>query len=369
VTGRLRELDGLRGIAAAVVVVTHAAYFAHAPGWLFATPVGLALSGFEAVIVFFVLSGFVLALPYAAGRPPEYRTFLVRRFLRLGPAAAVAIVVAALLRGVGVQIAALLAVLSTGLFVTGGHVLTALSTPLWSLVQEFRASIAFPLLVRVSRSRVGCTMVGVGWLAGCVLAGRLGGEAGVSLLVLPAFIAGIRLAHTRRVLLPRATGAQLALTAFVLIALTHAAGRGTWEWAWHRGLTIPVDLLAAVLLILAARRGPRHLLSAPAQYLGRISYSLYLLHFPILYACSEAGLIPLGVLASVLAADVSQRLVEAPAMRYHHEITRTRPLPPLPPVPPIVTWPALPPPPPEPIPPLPPALPIVAVAAPPPPPA
>jgi hypothetical protein len=80
-SGRLPSLDGLRGVAALIVVVHHTlltvpslsvAYFLDGPAavrgskawWLSWTPLHLIWAGGEAVIVFFVLSGFVLALPY-----------------------------------------------------------------------------------------------------------------------------------------------------------------------------------------------------------------------------------------------------------------------------------------------------------------
>ncbi len=78
-TGRWKGLDGLRGLAAIVVVLHHSlltspslalAYFGGpkapvgSPSWLLTyTPLHLVWAGPEAVLVFFVLSGFVLTLP------------------------------------------------------------------------------------------------------------------------------------------------------------------------------------------------------------------------------------------------------------------------------------------------------------------
>src|SRR5271154_1701910 len=95
---RVRSLDGLRGIAALVVVVhpsmltsrVLAAPFYGQPGghfpafswWLTYTPLHLVWAGSEAVVVFFVLSGFVLVR--AAERPGfRWRAYYPSRMLRL----------------------------------------------------------------------------------------------------------------------------------------------------------------------------------------------------------------------------------------------------------------------------------------------
>ncbi|WNB86939.1 acyltransferase [Cellulomonas sp. ATA003] len=90
---RFPSLDGLRGIAALVVVVFHVLLVSHvfdapeesrgpvdASWWITHTPLNLVWAGPQAVYVFFVLSGFVLALP--AGRI-RWRSYYPQRLLRL----------------------------------------------------------------------------------------------------------------------------------------------------------------------------------------------------------------------------------------------------------------------------------------------
>lgn len=88
-TARVGNLDTVRGIAAAGVLVFHVAYASgviyswQGGGWLF------RLSG--SVNVFFVLSGFVLFRPYALaaavrGAWPGATRYAVRRFFRIVPA-------------------------------------------------------------------------------------------------------------------------------------------------------------------------------------------------------------------------------------------------------------------------------------------
>jgi peptidoglycan/LPS O-acetylase OafA/YrhL len=105
--GRLVVLDGLRGLAALVVVIYHfcSAFFprlipdqTRQPFWLACTPVGILYNGPFAVSVFFVLSGFVLYQAASKRKDPLYVLVLLR-YLRLAlPAAASVIFAWALLK-------------------------------------------------------------------------------------------------------------------------------------------------------------------------------------------------------------------------------------------------------------------------------
>ncbi|HKM63123.1 MAG TPA: acyltransferase [Acidisphaera sp.] len=78
---RLRCFDGLRGVLATYVTVSHAVPFAAVPAWL----AGPFLHGGAAVDVFFALSGFVIARAWEAhGADPE--RFLAARARRIYPA-------------------------------------------------------------------------------------------------------------------------------------------------------------------------------------------------------------------------------------------------------------------------------------------
>src|SRR6195952_2318571 len=95
-TGRLPALDGLRGVAATVVVFHHVypiarpflepsthAWAAGSPWWVISsTPVKLLSAGSESVLVFFVLSGLVVPLPLLGGRR-GWAGFFASRLVRL----------------------------------------------------------------------------------------------------------------------------------------------------------------------------------------------------------------------------------------------------------------------------------------------
>lgn len=90
-------LDGLRGVAAALVVVFHVTgAVARFPQWTWGG--GLARFGNLGVALFFVLSGFLLTRPFFAAhlareRPPQLGRYAVRRLARIVPAYWVALTV------------------------------------------------------------------------------------------------------------------------------------------------------------------------------------------------------------------------------------------------------------------------------------
>ena len=115
-------------------------------------------------MLFFVLSGFVLSLPYFAGKNLAYGPYLVRRFCRLYPPFAFAVLISALLcwllGGPVLPIASSWLNDAWSKPLTAGVVMSHLSmegigwgrsigldSPIWSLIVEMRVSLIFPLLV------------------------------------------------------------------------------------------------------------------------------------------------------------------------------------------------------------------------------
>ncbi len=84
---RYVELDALRGIAALSVVVWHfvcATYTIKVPSErTFVLSLYYLVHGRSAVILFFILSGFVLSLPFFRESKPKYNAFVVRRACRI----------------------------------------------------------------------------------------------------------------------------------------------------------------------------------------------------------------------------------------------------------------------------------------------
>ncbi|MGH9597467.1 MAG: acyltransferase family protein, partial [Edaphobacter sp.] len=84
------ELDSLRGIAAVAVMFFHFhLLWEESPHhewseWLFMfPPLKFLIAGHAAVILFFLLSGFVLALPQIRGKKQRYAEYISKRVCRI----------------------------------------------------------------------------------------------------------------------------------------------------------------------------------------------------------------------------------------------------------------------------------------------
>lgn len=361
---RFPALDGLRAVAASAVVLTHVAFWAGAytQDWL-----GRALArGDVGVALFFVLSGFLLSLPWLrsgfdGGARPGVGTYLWRRALRILPAYWLVVVVALLLlpgnrdadAGDWWRQLTLLQIYGPG-WASEGLV------HLWSLSTEVAFYLVLPFLARAvlwcggrGEPRPGRVLAalavvaaaGLGWL---VRADGVPPEQGPVNLWLPAFLpwfcAGMALAVIvvtgRRTALGRTAhdlaagpGTCWALAGVLFwIACTPVAGPlGLDDATVGQVLTKHLLYLGvATLLVLPLvvgehRTGPVHavLTSWPMRRLGEISYGLFLYHMVVLVMAAQllgwepftGRMVMLLVITwggGVLLAALSHRYLEAP---------------------------------------------------------
>ncbi|MGW9111608.1 acyltransferase family protein [Microbacterium sp. NPDC055683] len=357
-TGRLHALDGVRGAAALVVVLYHASLIAQPFAddgtarliWETATetPLKLGFAGTEAVQVFFVLSGLVITLPalrdgfswpgYAVSR-------LVRLYLPVWAAILLAVLLVVVLPRDEAAVTADAWIVNANIVFPDWELALreATLTPasydtvntLWSLRWELLFSILLPAYVAIA-------LLVRRWArsaaALCVLAmvlGRVLDEAPFdldALVYLPTFFLGcliaVRLddirewAGARR--RPVFWAAATAVSALVLIAAwwtrpfvprSTPLGDALWGLA---GAGAAGLILVAIGSPLAARA----LSSPPLRWLGEISFSLYLVHAPLLatlaFAWGDAhwmAVAAVGVPASLALAWAFFRVVERPAHR------------------------------------------------------
>ncbi|WP_042207402.1 acyltransferase family protein [Paenibacillus durus] len=365
---RYHQLDSLRGLAALTVVVHHFVFIFTGLLWLDAlnyTPLRIFKAGHEAVIFFFVLSGFVLSLPfYSDGKKVNIPHFFIKRLCRIYIPYIVA---------VGCSILAYLAFYHPGLhsgfssffhdvwstplsfwlivdhmILLGSFKDYALDPVLWSLSVELRVSLVFPFIMLFIKR--------FGWKSNVALGILLSGTALLlnnlahpanshpissnlyfTLHYISFFILGALLAKYRVNLISKvlrlSVPMKYALLLSGLFVYTYAgigdavfkrlfSVSGVWlsltaDW----GIAVGVCIL--ITSTLSSPRISNLLEKKPVKSLGAISYSLYLYHSVVLFSCVYAfhNLLPMwatlsiAIAASLLASSLSYYYIEKPSIK------------------------------------------------------
>ncbi|MGC4006445.1 MAG: acyltransferase [Pirellulales bacterium] len=360
--GRIEQLDSVRGLAALSVVICHIlnvmpavwnAYLGHETeptvAWLLLPPTFLFWAGHAAVLLFFTLSGYVLFLPTLQGRQPAYPTYALKRFCRIYIPYAVAVLgtmaCAAFFARSGFDElsewfrSSWTKPVETQNIVEHLLLLPAFPTldfnnAIWSLVHEMRISLIFPLLAWAVLRWNWKWSLGVAFavsLAGCAvpkLHPSLKGleDYGLTLHYASMFTLGALLAKhadaiqtTIRGLRPTTWTALVAcgflLYLFEGLYAPARMGRRMHQYEY-------VTALGACVLIVCATSAEWLRAKFPV-WLGRISYSLYLWHLPVLLTIVHLGygraplwvLLPASIVASLAVAEAMYRFVEEPSIR------------------------------------------------------
>jgi peptidoglycan/LPS O-acetylase OafA/YrhL len=287
-------LDGLRGIAVSLVVASHLA-------------IPFALGGGIGVDIFFVLSGFLITALLLEERRRDgnvsYLAFYQRRVLRLFPALAVFLPITAVASQISSAIGADVAeqtirglpwvVFYAGNWARAFGIELGLFGHTWSLAIEEQFYLAWPvtlaLLVgrglHLRRALVICValaaVVGVHraneWLGGAGI-GRVSNGTDMradALLVGCALALGLHAGIRLRAPTPL-TWSAVGFLAWVVVTQSAFA-----PFIYEGGLT--ATAVAAAIVILALLQAPRALSARPLVALGRISYGVYLWHFPVVF--------------------------------------------------------------------------------------
>ena len=302
---RLDAVDGLRAVAALWVVLFHIRAFSGAN----LGPLDLVVrSGSTGVSLFLVLSGFCLYLPVARGTSFATGRFLLRRIRRLLPAyyASLAVVMLITVVAAGhlgfVRYSPLALTEQTLAHVTMTHSLFpatfyALNGAYWSLALEWQLYLLLPVLVIAARR------FGLARTVAAVVAVNVAYRLGLQLAV--AAHPGVSPSLWTSAVLPNLLPGRWAEFAFGMVAAQlSASGRIGREWARLGWVAIPLALLS----LLAVGSPLEHLLFGsvffvllcavlaegtvisrvfgwrPLAAIGVMSYSLYLVHQPIVQA-------------------------------------------------------------------------------------
>ncbi|WP_446663501.1 acyltransferase family protein [Flexivirga sp. B27] len=373
---RYRLIDGLRALAALLVLLSHVGFWTGADGLDLSG--GLLARGDSGVAVFFAISAFLLLRPWIAaghGAAPRPRVgvYAVRRAARILPAYLVALLAVLLVAGAWGEVGGSNGVGGAGkvlahLFLVQAYADTSYQSfsQTWSLTTEVTFYVLAPMIgIVIGRLLRRSARSTYGVLAGVVVCGLVI-QAGTAVWTQhsPTTHAGVLgtsvLGHA----------AWFAVGAVLAVAVQRGdlerlrkVGVGTWLGAAalvylvaSSGIAGPRDLhaptvgeavakeafytLLAALLLLAAVRGPsdhrwQAIAEAPVnRFLGDISYGVFLWHvlvLQVIYLASGWALftgpfsaVLFAVLVfSVLIAWASASLVELPVLRRVHQRTRT----------------------------------------------
>jgi peptidoglycan/LPS O-acetylase OafA/YrhL len=292
-------LTGVRALAAFMVLALHAGQ--NFPNWLFTGAV--SARGYLGVDLFFLLSGFIIAHVYLFDLVPlrahALRVFLWHRFVRLFPAHAVVLVA---------LVGLIIAVRSAGIELNdprgwnyrdlpwhflmmhawGTVDVAGWNAPSWSISAEWFAYLLFPVIAAVTLSlpRYAAFVLALAPLLSTALIFHLNdwgvGSAWIGapalLRVSSEFSCGVLIYRSVRVDIANVSPGLSDMSAFGALAAIVIA-------ALVRADDFVLIALLAVLIAGVSGQGPfvRAVFGCrPVVWLGEISYSIYLVHFPVL---------------------------------------------------------------------------------------
>ncbi|MEI6946747.1 acyltransferase [Paraflavisolibacter sp. H34] len=303
-------LDGLRGVAALMVVAFHL-FEAHATSRFNQ----IINHGYLAVDFFFLLSGFVIGYAYDdRWGKMTFGTFFRRRLERLQPMVVMGMIVGAVCFyfGAGAYWPAIaqtpvwkmLLVMVIGftmipvppsMDIRGWKETYPLDGPGWSLFFEYVVNILYGLFVRKFSKAVLAVLVALSAavLVHYTVTGRgdvIGGwsldarqlRIGFTRVLFP-FFAGLLLFRVSKVRQIKNGFLWSSLLVMAVLAMPRIGGR---EHLWQNGLyeSFSIIFLFPLIVYLGAGGAPESNMAKRAcKFLGDISYPIYMTHYPLIY--------------------------------------------------------------------------------------
>jgi peptidoglycan/LPS O-acetylase OafA/YrhL len=355
-------LDGLRGVAALLVVWYHIF-----EGYAFAggTMITTVNHGYLAVDFFFMLSGFVVSYAYddRLGKSLTLKNFFKRRLIRLHPMVVMGAIVGLIaycIQGcvqwdgtqvsvTNILISLLLGMLLIPVFpgaahdVRGNGEMFPLNGPGWSLFFEYIGNILYALFIRRFSNKVlifwtiftgvglgifsifdvaGYGSIGIGWTMDAV-----NFFGGLFRMIFP-FSMGMLLARNFRPLKIKGAFWICSLILAVLFHVPYIEGTSFHFNGLFEFITI-AGIFPVVLLLGASGTTTDKITAKISKFLGEISFPLYMVHYPVmylfyawlidkkLYTLGETWQIALLVIAgSVMLAYLCLKLYDEPVRKW-----------------------------------------------------
>jgi peptidoglycan/LPS O-acetylase OafA/YrhL len=299
---KLDFIDSLRGVAALYVLIYHLSLATTpavtAPGWI--EPI--TGSGGCGVMLFFALSAFTLCLSMQSRSADETTpiiNYYLRRFFRIAPLFYLWMIISYVRDGMiyhvwhPVEVVAKSFFFVFNFFPGGGNGFVLAS---WTIGVEMAFYVIFPLFFRIANNLgkavalfLLTVLIRMVWfpIAVRTLPDLVESQKFYEISVLhhiPNFMVGIVAYHVYRLIDMEAARRQGI--GYMLIALSLATFIG-WFYGGINlssfgGPTTVQTTLFAVLLVGASISSPRLLVNTFTRFMGKISYSVYLGHFPII---------------------------------------------------------------------------------------
>lgn len=367
---RIESLDSLRGIASLVVVIFHcllsfnvfyqANYYSEFSNdlvkYFTVTPFHTVWAGNEAVLLFFVLSGFVLSIPFFKGKQLDYTSYIIRRFFRIYVPYIIVMMVSVVLvtlfhefksvEGLSPtyenrwdHAVSLKAIVSYVLMLSFD--INNVNGAVWTLFHEMKISLIFPLFIFI--------ILKFNFLKG--LSYALGINAGLYLLFNVAinfvgdniislmlawfkeslyycifFIFGAVLSKysNNLTILKQSTTLKKGILLLISLILINSQWVKVFLNVDNTKVTDFISVAGILLLfalVIASKKLSDFLTKKPLLWLGKVSFSLYLIHIPILMLTTIfiGKFIPIEMafvivpFVCLILANFVYRFVEVPA--------------------------------------------------------
>jgi len=318
---RIAALDGLRGIAALMVVVRHAITAVEMPvetlRCVGSGPIGWLANASGAVFLFFVISGCVLAPAFERQLTlGGLLQFYVRRIFRIHPPYVAGLLFAWLVSfyyalpgeqgGISEWLWQFERVHITTAQLAGSAVFPGAAgwqVPVgWTLRVEAILSLWLPLMVVLARRIHWSVLIGAGI---ATLAAGVTGAPQYLFSFGCGVVAFLERGRLQRWLTPSGQRARIWLAGSVVLFVLPLV----LEWPPFDERSIALSSVGAFGIVVAAPVMPalrRCLSNPPTQFLGRVSYGLYLVHFPLVLLAAPTVLAagpPLGVVDRIIAVS------------------------------------------------------------------
>lgn len=359
---RYDELDTLRGFAAITVLFSHLMLVfqvmqddTYSKGITFVnilkySPIHFFWGGSEAVIFFFILSGFVLSMQFFAKSYDGYSKFIVKRICRIYIPYIIAIVIAFILRELthhgtinnvsewfngNWSINTTPKLIIHHILLLGSYPTTAYNPAIWSLIYEMRISIIFPLLMiivvksKLSKNLIICFSFSlITYILLNVSSGK-GYNYIITLHYIALFLIGVLIAQHRIILISifKKLNRNLKCCLLFMGLLLY-----TSRWTFYKYIftykllneyLIALGVFIFICMSISSPKISLILKNKCARFIGKISYSFYLYHMIVLFALVNMfnNVIPLWIIllltiiVSFTIAALSYYFVEIPSIR------------------------------------------------------